>query len=73
LTWLYSCARLGGSGGRDRKAETTGRMDLCHAQLFDIGHKAKSRNCESSFAKASTFAKKATADRPADRPALSSI
>jgi hypothetical protein len=32
-------------GGRDRKVETAGRMDLCHAQLFDIdGEKAESGN-----------------------------
>jgi len=27
--------------GRDRKAKTAGRMDSGHAQLFDIGRKAK--------------------------------
>jgi len=41
LTWLYCCTRLAGPGGGGRKARTTGRMDLCQTQLFDIGRKAK--------------------------------
>jgi hypothetical protein len=52
-------------------------MDLCHAQLFDIGRKAKaevekaeSRNCESAFAKASTYAKALRRTRRRDKSAL---
>ena len=56
--------------GRDRKAKTAGRMDSGHAQLFDIGRKAKAEIAKaemrkSAVAETSTFAKKAAADRMA--------
>ena len=36
FTWLYPCARLSGLVGPGRTARTTGRVDLCHARLFDV-------------------------------------